>query len=358
MLSLFRDQEIPVTQEFAFSRARDLLVSSLNKGLIPEWESFYHDLPVLDDAEALEEIKRYFFALTRWTFLEEVLAMKATEFFFHHPERSQVHLSNGKKEEIKIPLNSEDWQLWLEIVSIHFRQNWNTQQPFVSFYGNLFGKKFRLTLIHHSTSPMGKSKLTLRSISGTPYDLRCFGETGLFPDLIAKKKNILVAGSTGSGKTSLLSSLVQMIPEEEHMVILEDTFEILSNHPFATRFLAGDTKEKSLESYLTYSLRLSPDRIILGEMRSHEVVPFLLAMNTGHKGLMGTIHSSSAVDALHRVALLFSLYSGGAKLSYDRIMELLCRNLEYVVFMEAKKVKEVIRLLGCESGIPFFEIVS
>jgi Flp pilus assembly CpaF family ATPase len=91
-------------------------------------------------------------------------------------------------------------------------------------------------------------------------------------------------------------------------------------------------------------------------MRSHEVVPFLMAMNTGHKGLMGTIHASSAVDALHRIALLFSLYAGEANLSFEKVMELICRNLEYVVFMENKKVKEVIKVLGSDKGTPFYEI--
>jgi type IV secretion system protein VirB11 len=139
--------------------------------------------------------------------------------------------------------------------------------------------------------------------------------------------------------------------------VLEDTFEIISQHPHQTRFLSGDTTQTSLRSYLSYSLRLSPDRIILGEMRSHEVVPFLMAMNTGHKGLMGTLHASNAADALNRVGLLFTLYAGEANLAFEKVMELICRNLEYVVFMENKKVKEVIRILGSDKGVPFFENV-
>ena len=93
-------------------------------------------------------------------------------------------------------------------------------------------------------------------------------------------------------------------------------------------------------------------------MRSHEVVSFLLAMNTGHRGLMGTIHASSAVDCLYRIALLFTLYAGEHGLNYERVMELVCRNLEYVVFMEDKKVKEVIKILGADKGTPFFETIA
>lgn len=357
MLSIFKDQDIPLDQELAFQRGKEILASFLNKGIIPKWEDFFLELPTLGTAEDLEGIKEHFLKLTSWNFLEEILQNAATEFFFHHPEKSQFLNSNGVKESFTAPLSLDDWQLWLEIISIHFKVNWNVQQPFASFYGHLFGKHFRLSLIHGSTSPNGVSKLVLRSLAPKPHVLESFGEIELLKNLVIDKKNVLIAGSTGSGKTSLMTSLLALVDPDEHLVILEDTYEILSSHPHQTRFLSGTSLETSLKSYLSYSLRLSPDRIILGEMRSHEVVPFLMAMNTGHKGLMGTIHASSAVDALHRVALLFSLYAGEANLSFEKVMELICRNMEYVVFMENKKVKEVIKILGCDKGVAFFETV-
>lgn len=358
MLSIFKEQETPLSKEFALSRAREILVSYLNKGIIPTWEDYFQELPSLNEAEDLEAIKENFLKLTSWVFMEEILSAEATEFFFHSPEKSQFLNFQGEKQHFSVPLNLQDWQLWLEILSIHFKQNWNVQQPFASFYGTLFGKNFRLSLIHGSTSPNGISKLVLRSLSPRPHALESFGDTTSLQNFIQDKKNVLIAGSTGSGKTSLMTSLMGLIPEDEHLVVLEDTYEIMCPHPHQTRFLSGNSSETSLKSYLAYSLRLSPDRIILGEMRSHEVVPFLMAMNTGHKGLMGTIHASSAVDALHRVALLFSLYSGEANLSFEKVMELICRNMEYVVFMEKKKVKEVIRIFGCDKGVPFYETIQ
>jgi Flp pilus assembly CpaF family ATPase len=72
---------------------------------------------------------------------------------------------------------------------------------------------------------------------------------------------------------------------------------------------------------------------------------------------MGTLHASSAIDALNRVALLFTLYAGEANLAFEKVMELICRNLEYVVFMENKKVKEIIKIMGSDKGIPFYEDV-
>lgn len=313
MLSLFKDQETPLSTGFALQRSREILVSYLNKGIVPLWDDYFQELPVLNDAQDLETIKKKFQELTEWTFLENILSQEGTEFFFHSPESCQVLRSDGTKENFHVSLSKEDWQLWLEIISIRFRQNWNVQQPFSSFYGSLYEKNFRWSLIHGSTSPDAKSKLVLRCLSPRPHKLDSFGDTQFLQELVEEKRNVLIAGSTGSGKTSILTSLLSLVSEDEHLVVLEDTYEILSPHPHQTRFLSGNSAETSLKAYLSYSLRLSPDRIILGEMRSHEVVPFLMAMNTGHKGLMGTIHASSSVDALHRVALLFSLYGGGSK---------------------------------------------
>jgi type IV secretion system protein VirB11 len=356
MLSLFKEDEKPISKEIALKRAKEILSSFLNKGLIPSWEEFYHELPLLGDEEDLIQIQDFFQKLTTWKFLEPLILEDLTEMIFHSPNQIQKITYAGNKTSCHIPIAEEDWQLWLEIISVRFKQNWNVQEPFTSFYADLFHKKFRITLIHSSTSPKNISKMTLRSLAIRPHDISTFGNIYGLKELVKNKKNVLIAGSTASGKTSILTSLLNEIDPEEHLIVLEDTYEILSPHPNQTRFLSGKTLETSLKSYLAYSLRLSPDRIILGEMRSHEVIPFLMAMNTGHKGLMGTIHASTAADALNRIALLFSLYSDEVSLNFEKVMELVCRNLEYVVFMENKKVKEIIKILGSDKGIPFFEI--
>lgn len=352
MMFLFQQEEKDFSPEDVLQRAREILVNSLNKGAVPGWETFYQELPHTKD---IDKIKIYFEALTASSFIEEALKLKATEYFFHSKTQSLALFYTGEKRDVEISLREEDWQLWLEILAIRFHQNWNVQNPFVSFYGELFGSKYRFSLIHASTSPEGKSKLFLRSLASHPHSLESFGNTERLANLIQGKKNILIAGPTGSGKTSLLTSLLARIPPQDHLVILEDTFEIFTSHPYETRLLSGDSPQKSLRSYLSYVLRLSPDRIVLGEMRSHEVVPFLMAMNTGHRGLMGTIHASSAVEALNRVGLLFSIFGGDVRLDFERVMDLICRNIEYVVYLENKKVKEVIKVLGCERGIPFYE---
>lgn len=122
-------------------------------------------------------------------------------------------------------------------------------------------------------------------------------------------KNILVSGGTGSGKTTLLGVLTERIPKGQRIIVIEDASELKVDYEhvvfFETR-MANDTglKEVSIRDLLKSSLRLRPDRIIVGEVRGAEAMELIQAMNTGHKGCLGTIHSNSSFDALIRLEAL------------------------------------------------------
>lgn len=121
--------------------------------------------------------------------------------------------------------------------------------------------------------------------------------------------NILISGGTSSGKTSLLNALASFIPEHERVVSIEDTAELALNHAHVVRLesRAGGfdgSGHVSIRDLLRNSLRMRPDRIIVGEVRGSEVLELLQAMNTGHDGSMGTIHASSPRECLYRVEML------------------------------------------------------
>jgi type IV secretion system protein VirB11 len=118
---------------------------------------------------------------------------------------------------------------------------------------------------------------------------------------VAKRRNILIAGSTGSGKTSCLSALLQ-IPSvrADRCLVLEDTREIAVPAPDHVRMLTSP--EVSMRALVQLSLRYRPDRIILGEVRSGDAaIELIHAMNTGHAGSFCTVHANSARDALGRI---------------------------------------------------------
>ncbi|SDV51159.1 CpaF family protein [Chitinasiproducens palmae] len=121
--------------------------------------------------------------------------------------------------------------------------------------------------------------------------------------------NILVSGGTSSGKTSLLNALAAFIDPAERVVTVEDTAELSLNHPHVVR-LEGrhgsfeGSGAVSIRDLLRNSLRMRPDRIIVGEVRGAEVLEMLQAMNTGHDGSMGTIHANSPRECLYRIEML------------------------------------------------------
>ena len=121
--------------------------------------------------------------------------------------------------------------------------------------------------------------------------------------------NVLVSGGTSSGKTSLLNALASFIPSRERIVTIEDTAELSLNHNHVVRLESrpgsfDGSGHVSIRDLLVNSLRMRPDRIIVGEVRSGEVLDLLQAMNTGHDGSMGTIHASSARECLYRAEML------------------------------------------------------
>ena len=121
--------------------------------------------------------------------------------------------------------------------------------------------------------------------------------------------NIMVSGGTSSGKTSLLNALASFIPDHERVITVEDTAELSLNHPHVVRLESriggfdGDGAV-SIRDLVRNSLRMRPDRIIVGEVRGTEVLEMLQAMNTGHDGSMSTIHANSPRDALYRLEML------------------------------------------------------
>jgi pilus assembly protein CpaF len=120
------------------------------------------------------------------------------------------------------------------------------------------------------------------------------------------KKNILVSGGTGSGKTSLLNAVSSMIPDDERIVVIEDSAELQLQKDHLVRLEARQADEKgrygvAIRDLLRATLRLRPDRIVIGEIRGGEAFDLLQAMNTGHGGSMSTIHANSPLDALLRL---------------------------------------------------------
>src|SRR5262245_51284007 len=130
--------------------------------------------------------------------------------------------------------------------------------------------------------------------------------------VVTARLNVLISGGTGAGKTTLLNALSAYIPENERIVTIEDAAELQLQQPHTVRLEtrppniegAGEVTQRDL---VRNSLRMRPDRIIIGEVRGGEAVDMLQAMNTGHEGSMTTIHANSPRDALSRLEVTVSM---------------------------------------------------
>ena len=127
--------------------------------------------------------------------------------------------------------------------------------------------------------------------------------------LVDARLSFLVTGGTGSGKTTILSALLGLVPHSARIVIVEDSTELAPHHPHAVRLQARTPNVEgagsiTMRDLVRQALRMRPDRLVVGEVRGAEVVDLLAAMNTGHEGGAGTVHANSAADVPARLEAL------------------------------------------------------
>jgi type IV secretion system protein VirB11 len=152
--------------------------------------------------------------------------------------------------------------------------------------------------------------------------LRVGDMPGFLRMAVRLRKNIIVSGGTSTGKTTFLNALVKEIPLTERLIMIEDTPEIRLEHPNAVGLVAargslGEAKV-NVEDLLQASLRMRPDRILLGELRGPEAYSFLRAVNSGHPGSITTVHADSPRAAVDQIALM--VIQAGANLSRSEIV--------------------------------------
>jgi pilus assembly protein CpaF len=153
--------------------------------------------------------------------------------------------------------------------------------------------------------------------------------------LVERRQTFLVTGGTGSGKTTLLNALLGLVPPTERLVVVEDTRELAPSHPHVVLLQTRPPNIEgagavSLQDLVRQTLRMRPDRLVIGEVRGAEVVDLLTAFNTGHAGGSATVHANSAVDAVPRLEALAAL--GG--LRRDALHRLVVAALDAVVHLD------------------------
>lgn len=155
-----------------------------------------------------------------------------------------------------------------------------------------------------------------------------------FKSIIASRMNVIVSGGTGVGKTTFMNMLVREISPDQRIITIEDSLELSVSQINNVRLEAGKRLESTGETISTRelvknTLRMRPDRIIIGEVRGGEVFDLLQAMNTGHEGSMTSVHANSSVEALSRLETLYLM--AGFDLPYHVVRRQMSQAIDFII---------------------------
>lgn len=209
--------------------------------------------------------------------------------------------------------------------------------------------------------------MTVRKFSKTPMTIEKLIEYGSLTEDIAQKLellvrakyNIFVCGGTGSGKTTFLNALSNYIPKDERVITIEDSAELQITSienlvSLETRNAnSSGAGEITIRDLIKSSLRMRPERIIVGEVRGGEALDMLQAMNTGHDGSLSTGHANSTVDMLSRLETM--VLQGAAGLPLEAIKQQIASAVDIIIHLsrlrdKSRKTMEITEVLGMENG--------
>jgi pilus assembly protein CpaF len=244
--------------------------------------------------------------------------------------------------------SSLDFQNFIHEICDESGVQFNYEKPFADGQW----RQFRL---HIASPPLANTlTLTLRRLKQNSLSLSTLEEKGWcssqdvidLRNLIQSRKNILVVGSTGSGKTTVLNSLLRDAASDR-CVFIEDTPELLLPNDFSSKLLTrvdyqGQLPDIQQGDLLKQTLRMRPDRLIVGEIRGTEAKDLLLALSTGHSGSMASLHAGNPAEALLRLEMLVQM--GAPQWSLLAIRRLIQLTIDVIIV--TKKIKNTWQLDG------------
>lgn len=287
-----------------------------------------------------------------------------TELCINRPGEAFIERASGWRCET-VPFLTEAWcQQFARLVAGSTKQRVNAETPLLS--ASLPSGE-RVQVVLPPAVSAGTVAIVIRRPNARAWDLeelaagglfeRCLGAGGIAADprelelkrlyiagewpeflrlAVQSRKNIVVSGATGSGKTTLTKALIREIPETERLIVLEDAAELtLGSHPNSVRLLYSKEGQGlarvSAKQLLEASLRMRPDRILLAELRGEEAYYYLRNVNSGHPGSITSVHASSASLAFEQLTLLVKESPAGREMARADIRALLDELVDVVV---------------------------
>ena len=288
-----------------------------------------------------------------------------TEVVINEPEIIGIERRGGWTWEREEALTLDSLNQLATAAAAYTSQDVSRETPICS---TMFPTGERVQLVLPPVVPDGTVSITVRKPSTKTLSMKDFEASGLFAETkVASKRvssmeerlkgllhagrhieffelavqsrlNILISGATGSGKTTFSKGLIQLIPENERLLTIEDTRELVVPHKNVVHMIYSKdgtgTAKVTAKELLESALRMRPDRILLQELRDGTAFFYLRNVNSGHPGSITTIHADSAELAFEQLTLLVKESEGGADLARDDIRSLLKILVDVVVQMK------------------------
>jgi len=292
------------------------------------------DLPVLQKNRVHAEINSYgcLDSLLQDEDITEILVNRFDEVFY---EKTGILFKS--KDHF---FSEQTYSAILDRLSQKCHSYLNREKPFVEAQFD----RWRITIIFSELS-RGSNLLSIRKQPNDVWNLKRLraldwctdSQTALVEKIFSEKKNFLVVGGTGSGKTSLLQSLLQQFSDTERAVIIEDTQELHLPNDVCCSLLtrqdpSGSVGDVTMDDLLKRALRLRPDRLVIGEIRGAEAKSLLMALATGHDGSFGSMHARTAQEALLRLEMLIQM--GAPQWNLKSIRNLIAMTLQNIFVVE------------------------
>ncbi len=305
--------------------------------------------PASDATETNSEIHRTFRRMSGFGPLTRLLASEdVNDICINGPGEVLVD-AGGRWHRSGIEVNGEDLDLMVERLLAPSGRRLDRLHPMVDAQ---LDDGSRINVVR-SPVALGGPLVTIRRFKSWGHPLDSFGDELQIDQIraaLSSRLNIVVSGATGAGKTSLLSALVNELPSDERLVLVEDTAEVYASAHSVVRMetqpAVGELSVHiSLRDLVRNAMRMRPDRLIVGEVRGAEALDLLLALNTGHRGSLATCHGSNSGAVLERIALLAQL---SREADSGAIRSMVKAGIDLVVHVERigteRRISEIARI--------------
>lgn len=262
-----------------------------------------------------------------------------TEIVVNKPKELYLDIHNNFQKVIDEKINEYFLMDFVEQLATHRNLFFNLNVPHLSC--SVPDSNIRVQALHPSITAQNHLSLTMRIPSKQIFGIESFviaenlANKGItyeyLKNLIVSKKNILVSGGTGSGKTSFINALLQYLPQDERIVSIEDSAELRISNPNLVSIIVSknDQTTYSYKDGLNDAMRMRPDRIFVGEIDTRNTMLFLRLSNTGHDGMVSTIHSNSVEEAIHAITL--NAKFNGSDIDVKNIVEYFASAIDFVI---------------------------